>query len=733
MTQPSGQLPQRRPHRLNIRPLADQATAKLPIALPSKARPGTDLLVASPSPVEARRSEELLTEGEITRVETKRQFCVPRIEEMHTQHLAAPSPALLSQQQTQKLAVPIPLPGFREGMSKNGHTPLLFFMPSAPLNEAPFTAGNSQEQDVSRLDTSHISTRPLVQHDTPEFDKLSTLPMMVLQGVSRRQGKVQAEMKSEVSGAASNAGIVGLGSIIGSILKYVSAFLIQYGFGASGYGLYTLSLSLVNLVSAIFNLGLDDATVRYVAIYRGKHQIRSLRGVLLFCTTLAGIAGIIGAVLLVLFTPHLVSLWLSLKHHKLQNGQTLYRAVSLLQVMAPVIPLMTMQVMWYAGLRGFRAFKWRVLATNILQPILQILLLGLVLVFFRNKDGITYVAAVLVISTMFNAVLNLYFLFRQVDNVATPEPGKYEVREWLTFAMLNFLTTIMDTVLDSIDTILLAAFGISDVQLGQYGAAMRLSNFIQMPLMSINNIFAPTIAELHSKGEMQKLETMFKIMNKWSITFSLPLFLVSVLFAPYLVVLPGASFAPAWPLLIAFAVGVMINAATGAVGYMLLMTGYQKLSFLNSMVAVVVNIGLGIYLTPRYGAMGTAISTGLAIGVLNIMRLLQVGLLLKMHPYYAEDWKPLGAGFITCAVIGGALYLLYHYHGHFHTSLRIGHAILSVQLLLIPVFLVVYIFVMSRFKASPDDEIILKALRKKFLGGKGKNKGKKNRQKVKEA
>lgn len=733
MTQPSEQSPQRRPHRLNIRPLADQATAKLPVVLPARARLRADLQVASPSQVETHRIEEQLTEGEITKVDTKRQFCVPRIEEMHTQHLTVPSPKSLSQQQTQKLVVPIPLPDFREGMSKNGHTPLLFFLPSAPLNEAPFTARGSREQDISRLDTSHISTRPLVQHDTPEFDKLNTLPMMVLQGVSRQQGKAQAEMKSEVSGAASNAGIVGLGSIIGSVLKYVSAFLIQYGFGASGYGLYTLSLSLVNLVSAIFNLGLDDATVRYVAIYRGKHQIRSLRGVLLFCTTLAGIAGIIGAVLLVLFTPHLVSLWLSLKHHKLQNGQTLNRAVSLLQVMAPVIPLMTMQVMWYAGLRGFRAFKWRVLATNILQPILQILLLVLVLVFFRNKDGITYVAAVLVVSTMFNAVLNLYFLFRQVDNVATPEPGKYEVREWLTFAMLNFLTTIMDTVLDSIDTILLAAFGISDVQLGQYGAAMRLSNFIQMPLMSINNIFAPTIAELHSKGEMQKLESMFKIMNKWSITFSLPLFLVSVLFAPYLVVLPGASFAPAWPLLIAFAVGVMINAATGAVGYMLLMTGYQKLSFLNSLVAVAVNIGLGIYLTPRYGAMGTAISTGLAIGVLNIMRLLQVGLLLKMHPYYVEDWKPLAAGFVTSAIIGGILYVLYHFHNHIHTAVRLGHAIFSVQLLLIPVFLVIYIFVMSRFKASPDDEIILKALRKKFLGGKGKRKNNRHRQKVKEA
>jgi O-antigen/teichoic acid export membrane protein len=106
-------------------------------------------------------------------------------------------------------------------------------------------------------------------------------------------------------------------------------------------------------------------------------------------------------------------------------------------------------------------------------------------------------------------------------------------------------------------------------------------------------------------------------------------------------------------LLIAFAVGAMINAGTGAVGYMLLMTGYQKLSFLNSMVAVAVNIGLGIYLTPRYGAMGTAVSTGLAIVALNIMRLLQVRLLLKMHPYYAEDWKPLAAGLVASAVVGG--------------------------------------------------------------------------------
>ena len=512
------------------------------------------------------------------------------------------------------------------------------------------------------LDVTQVLSTP---DEDPEFERLETLPTMVLTGIAAQQGKRQPEMKSEVSGAAGAASLMGLGSIIGSILKYVSAFLIQYGFGPGGYGLYTLSLSLVNLIAATFNLGLDDAMVRYIAIYRGKQQQKSLRGLLIFCTTLAGLAGIAGALLLIYFT------------------------------------------------------------TGILQPVLQFLLLCLVLVFFRSKDGITAVAVALFISTMFNTVLNLYFLFRQVERFVTPEPEHYEVREWLTFASFNFLTTIIDTVLDSIDTILLAAFGVSDVAIGQYGAAIRLGNFIAMPLLSINNVFAPTIAELHSKGELQKLESMFKLLTKWSVMFSLPIFLIMVLFSPYLLALPGPGFVSAWPLLIAFSIGSMINAGTGAVGYMLLMTGYQRLSFLNSLVAVAVNIALGILLTPRYGAMGTAISTGMAICALNFMRVLQVRIVLKMHPYRWDVLKPVAAGAISAALVGVLLYLLRV--SHIHTTAHIGHAILSIQLLLIPVFLASYIALIRQFKGSPEDEIVAKALRKKFLGGN------KNTKKVKEA
>ncbi|HYK83912.1 MAG TPA: oligosaccharide flippase family protein [Ktedonobacteraceae bacterium] len=741
LARPSQQASQRRMRRLNFRPLIEDAeeqeTLKVPASTPESVRRLRDFLPA------ARPAVEGLVENEFSPVTQKSRLPTtppPAHEKgppltngpqfpLHTREgepAMTPPNELISQFKPKERRANI-----LQEEARQRDVTMLDTIKSA----VPDVSILKVQRDVSRMGTHKP---PLLDEkelrsmgfdpDDPELEKRSTIPMMVLTGIANRQGKQQTEMKSEVSGAAGAAGLVGIGNILGSVLKFISTFLIQYGFGAGGYGLYSLGLSLINLVAAVFNLGLDDAMVRYVAIYRGKKQIKSLQGLLLFCTTLAGLAGIAGALLLLFFAPPLVSFWVELKHRQLENADMLNRAIALLQVMTPVIPLMTMQVMWFAGLRGFKAFKWRVLSTSILQPIIQILLMLLVIRFFHDRDGITAVAVVLFISTLVSTVLNMYFLFKQVARVATPEPEKYEVREWLTFATLNFLTTIIDTVLDSIDTILLAAFGLSDGALGQYGAAMRLSNFIALPLASLNNIFAPTIAELHSKGESQKLEAMFKIVTKWSITFSLPIFLIMVLFSPYLLALPGAAFIPAWPLLIAFALGSMLNAGTGSVGYMLLMTGYQKLSFLNSLVAVVVNIALGVYLTPRYGAMGTAVSTGLAICALNLMRVLQVRLLLKMHPYKWDVFKPIGAGAISAACTGGLLLLLHH--SHIRTEITLRHAVLSVQLLLIPVFLACYIGLVIAFKASPEDEIVLKALRKKFLRGK-KNSQKKK--KVQEA
>jgi O-antigen/teichoic acid export membrane protein len=223
-------------------------------------------------------------------------------------------------------------------------------------------------------------------------------------------------------------------------------------------------------------------------------------------------------------------------------------------------------------------------------------------------------------------------------------------------------------------------------------------------------MFAPTIAELYDKGEMQKLSTMVKIVTKWSIVFSLPIFGIATIFSYFLLSISGDSFSAAWPLLIMLSVGNMVNTGTGSTNYLLYMTGKQKFSFINSFTAIAVNVGVGVILTPRYGAMGTAISTGLGMAVLNLVALLQVRLLLKIQPYRWDVLKPFIAGAVSAALIGGLLYLF----ARANVSIQLPVLHLPFQLLFIPVFLAIYIGVIILLKISPEDEIVLDALRKKL-------------------
>lgn len=538
--------------------------------------------------------------------------------------------------------------------------------------------------------------------DDPEFEKHFTVRVRVIKGIEKRENSSPQSspgVKAEVSSAASGAAIIGSGSILGNLLKYTNNLLIQRGFGAGPYGLYALGMSTVTLAISIFNLGLDDAMVRYVSIYRSRNQGSLLRGLTMFCTAMAGAAGILGALLVVFFAPSLVAI----RHAP--------NMLPILLLIAPLVALSSMQNVWTGGMQGFKAFKWRILVQRFVVPGTLTILLVFVLLFSRDLS--TVVLATLV-SALVGVLFNLYFFFRLMSQTKDTGQEAYQLREWLSFALPNFLTSILDTVLESVDTLLLAFLVVSIVAVGQYAAAIRYSAFIALPLQSLNVIFAPSIAEMHHKGEKEKLAVMFKVVTNWTIIFSLPICLVAILFSRPLLGISGDSFLDAWPLLVVLSVGNMVNAGTGSVGYILLMTGHQKLSFINSLTAVIVNVVLGIILTPPYGAIGTAIATGLALAVVNLMRLLQVRLLLKIHPYRWDSLKPLGAGLISSLLIGVLLYFL----ARTHVSFQLYHFTLTIELFLIPVFLVIYFALLIMFKFSPEDMIVINKLRKKLRGRK---------------
>jgi O-antigen/teichoic acid export membrane protein len=131
------------------------------------------------------------------------------------------------------------------------------------------------------------------------------------------------------------------------------------------------------------------------------------------------------------------------------------------------------------------------------------------------------------------------------------------------------------------------------------------------------------------------------------------------------------------------------------------MSGYPRLNFLNSLFVLGMNIALDLFLISRFGVMGAALAGGLSLLAVNIIRLLEVHVILKMHPYSLSYWKPLVAGLVAAlstTMLGGFLPAKLHLP---------GVLILSCLLVL------VYGSVLALLRLDEADRVVLLALRRK--------------------
>jgi len=189
---------------------------------------------------------------------------------------------------------------------------------------------------------------------------------------------------------------------------------------------------------------------------------------------------------------------------------------------------------------------------------------------------------------------------------------------------------------------------------GIYGAASQVPLMLTMILTASNSIYAPVIADLFKMGERDRMRKIFKTTTRWIFYFSLPISLIFISSAKDVISIFGHGFIEkGTPVLIILTIAQLINCATGGAGFTLTMTGRQKMEFLNSLSLVILSIILNLLLIPMYGVVGASIATGISIAAINLLRLLEVYAIYKIHPYDKGYWKG-----ILSSVIAGLILLL---------------------------------------------------------------------------
>jgi O-antigen/teichoic acid export membrane protein len=497
-----------------------------------------------------------------------------------------------------------------------------------------------------------------------------------------------------------NLGLISRHSMVffaGTVFTMGAGYLVKIYvarvLGAELLGIYALGLTLVSLTQLLGTIGLNGTAARYVAVYNSAGKFDALRG---FLTRSTGIV---------------VSLNLILSIALVFSGRSIARTLYHSPALGRYIPMFAvlaflgaLNVFYSQILAGFKDIAKRTVITTFIGSSLVIVLTVIFLALGMGMWGYLaaqIIAAVVVVALLVAAAMKLTPAAARFSRVALP-PLDSEIK---AFAAASFGMSALEFLGSQADKILLGLF-LNPRLVGIYVLASTLSSFIPIILQSVNQIFAPVIADLHAQSRLDVLQKLFQTLTKWVVALTFPLACVIVVFAIPLMRIFGPDFVAGWPVLVIGAIGQVVNCGTGSVGYLLLMSGNQRRLIKVQFVMAAVSILVNVTLIPVLGLVGAALA-GASVNVAgNLWNLAEVRKALRISPYNRSYYGLLiPAGFAAAAAMGLRFY-----------SAAFGHPWLVILLALVLSY-GVFCSLAVVFSLNSEDRMIARSVLSQLRGG----------------
>ncbi len=482
------------------------------------------------------------------------------------------------------------------------------------------------------------------------------------------------------------------GTIFTAATGYLFKIYLARVLGAEALGIYALGMTIVGLLGVFNALGLTYSAVRFVAAYKATGKFDLLRGFLVRSLALLLLFNLVLAGAVLLFGP-----WLAVH---------VYHTPALKQYLGLFALIMLLGAFTgFLGqvLTGYKDVARRTVITNFVgSPLTMIFTLGLVGAGLSLWGYIfaQVASAAVVIALLAVAVWKLTpTAARAFSGTLVPMQ-----REVISFSAVVFAMDSLGFVMTQADKILIG-FYLDARELGIYAMAAALVAFVPAVLQSVNQIFTPTIADLHARGERELLGRLFQTLTKWILGLTLPLGCLIIIFSRELMRIFGPDFEPGWPILVIGTVGQLVNCGVGSVGYLLLMSGQQRRLIRIQAIMAAVMVGVSLLLIPKLGLMGAALSAGFTTAASNIWCLKEVWGKLGLFPYNRSYFR------LLPALVGSVGVLL---AVRFSLSARVPQwAMLGIALSL---GYMVFVLVALAAGLNEDDRMIARALWSRVRG-----------------
>lgn len=388
--------------------------------------------------------------------------------------------------------------------------------------------------------------------------------------------------------------------------------------GASGVGVFVLAQS-VNLGAAIIaRYGMDNALMKYVG------QQRNSRYVIMYLTWAVrrAIAFSIVAGLSMFVMRYILSDWF--------NTPALAKV---LPGFAVGIPAFTLAFVLSGFLKGVRKPVTACLLENGSISLLASGVVYLFYVFYPSDIGnIGWAIAISAWLVLGQGVWQFRQWFLDSKLFAEEKPVSHEE---FSRSSQDFFFLSLAQFMQSVVSVLIAGVLLDSADLGVFKSAERLAFLTTFVLLVINAILPPRFASLYRESAFLDLIALVRNGALLGLALASPWLVICLIFPQALLAMFGEEFTQGGNVLRIIALAQIVNVATGSVGFLLNMTGHEKLmrnvAFISSALSLIALCAL----IPLLGILGAALGVSLALVMQNCMALI-----------YA--WRKLGVWVLPC-------------------------------------------------------------------------------------
>ena len=402
-------------------------------------------------------------------------------------------------------------------------------------------------------------------------------------------------------------GWVLLGRAVALPVGLLQAMLLARVLGPADVGAYFLAISLVIPLAIVSQLGLSRAMVKLVASALALERPNAARHAIRVAlpTTL-----VVGG-LLALGVADGPGRWLT---SLLQDGERLRAALPILALMGLSFALIDVMAETLRGFHDLRAAS--ALGDFLVQRLLLVLALA-VLWLWAWPAAVGDVLVLALCAALAVLALAAGLVWRQLR--ALPQRGApFGTVEILRHGAPFLLVRLNLWVTAGADLWLLGMFRPPE-EVAVYGAASRMALLTAIPLMVCNSVLAPTVAELYSRRQLDRLE---KVVRAAATMAAAPAALVVLVFVLAGDRLLGLLFTDAYragyPVVVCLALGQWVNVAFGSCAISLTMTGHQRDVMIASTVTAAATI-VGFYLLAPHGTLAVAAVIAASLVLYNLI------------------------------------------------------------------------------------------------------------------